>query len=101
MQALENAGAICLGKTNLDQFATGLNGTRSPYGVVPQFLMMNIYLVVLVQALLFQLLKNKFVSLLELIQVDQGIPAAMNNIIGLKPTKGTLSTKVLFLVAQS
>ena len=33
MQALENAGAICLGKTNLDQFATGLNGTRSPYGV--------------------------------------------------------------------
>ncbi|EQB05318.1 allophanate hydrolase [Sphingobium quisquiliarum P25] len=26
------AGAICVGKTNLDQFATGLNGTRSPYG---------------------------------------------------------------------
>lgn len=26
------AGAICIGKTNLDQFATGLNGTRSPYG---------------------------------------------------------------------
>ncbi|MFV0277173.1 MAG: amidase family protein, partial [Parahaliea sp.] len=26
------AGAIPLGKTNLDQFATGLNGTRSPYG---------------------------------------------------------------------
>jgi allophanate hydrolase len=28
------AGAICIGKTNLDQFATGLTGTRSPYGVV-------------------------------------------------------------------
>lgn len=27
------AGAICLGKTNMDQFATGLVGTRSPYGV--------------------------------------------------------------------
>ena len=27
------AGAIVIGKTNLDQFATGLNGTRSPYGV--------------------------------------------------------------------
>ncbi|HEX7872446.1 MAG TPA: allophanate hydrolase [Sphingobium sp.] len=26
------AGALCIGKTNLDQFATGLNGTRSPYG---------------------------------------------------------------------
>lgn len=29
---LQAAGAICVGKTNLDQFATGLNGTRSPYG---------------------------------------------------------------------
>lgn len=29
---LTAAGAICIGKTNLDQFATGLNGTRSPYG---------------------------------------------------------------------
>jgi allophanate hydrolase len=32
VQALLDAGAICLGKTNLDQFATGLVGTRSPYG---------------------------------------------------------------------
>lgn len=32
---LEAAGAILVGKTNLDQFATGLVGTRSPYGVVP------------------------------------------------------------------
>ena len=30
---LETAGGILLGKTNLDQFATGLVGTRSPYGV--------------------------------------------------------------------
>mgnify|MGYP002060117971 CR=1 FL=1 len=30
---LEEAGAICLGKTNLDQFATGLVGVRSPYGI--------------------------------------------------------------------
>jgi allophanate hydrolase len=33
--ALRAAGAVVLGKTNLDQFATGLVGTRSPYGVVP------------------------------------------------------------------
>ena len=32
VQALIDAGAIALGKTNLDQFATGLVGTRSPYG---------------------------------------------------------------------
>jgi allophanate hydrolase len=34
VQALIDAGAVCLGKTNLDQFATGLVGTRSPYGAV-------------------------------------------------------------------
>ncbi|MEC8836768.1 MAG: amidase family protein, partial [Pseudomonadota bacterium] len=30
---LEAAGALCVGKTNLDQFATGLVGTRSPFGI--------------------------------------------------------------------
>ena len=33
VERLERAGAIALGKTNMDQFATGLVGTRSPYGV--------------------------------------------------------------------
>ena len=33
VQRLIEAGAICIGKTNLDQFATGLVGTRSPYGI--------------------------------------------------------------------
>jgi allophanate hydrolase len=32
VQSLHAAGAVCVGKTNLDQFATGLVGTRSPYG---------------------------------------------------------------------
>ena len=32
VRRLMDAGAIPIGKTNLDQFATGLNGTRSPYG---------------------------------------------------------------------
>ena len=34
VRALRQAGAVCIGKTNLDQFATGLVGTRSPYGAV-------------------------------------------------------------------
>lgn len=38
------AGAIVIGKTNLDQFATGLVGTRSPYGKIPLFLITNTYL---------------------------------------------------------
>lgn len=32
VQRVLDAGGIMIGKTNLDQFATGLNGTRSPYG---------------------------------------------------------------------
>jgi allophanate hydrolase len=35
VSALRAAGAVVIGKTNLDQFATGLVGTRSPYGAVP------------------------------------------------------------------
>ena len=35
VQRMKQAGAIVLGKTNLDQFATGLVGVRSPYGAVP------------------------------------------------------------------
>ncbi|WP_425560300.1 amidase family protein, partial [Kineococcus glutinatus] len=34
VRRLEDAGAVVLGTTNLDQFATGLVGTRSPYGAV-------------------------------------------------------------------
>jgi allophanate hydrolase len=33
VRELLDAGAICLGKVNMDQFAAGLNGTRSPFGV--------------------------------------------------------------------
>ena len=35
VELLRDAGAIIMGKTNLDQFATGLVGTRSPYGKTP------------------------------------------------------------------
>jgi len=35
IRKLKAAGAVVVGKTNLDQFATGLVGTRSPYGAVP------------------------------------------------------------------
>src|SRR4051812_47039816 len=35
VRRLEDAGAVVVGSTNLDQFATGLVGTRSPYGVCP------------------------------------------------------------------
>jgi allophanate hydrolase len=92
VQKLIEAGAIPIGKTNLDQFATGLNGTRSPYGVC----------------------KNSFdptyvsggSSSGSAVSVALGycsfslgtdtagsgrVPAAFNNLVGHKPTCGWLS----------
>lgn len=94
VQALLDAGAILVGKTNLDQLATGLVGVRSPYGEVP----------------------NPFngdyvtggsssgsaaVVSLGLVPFALGtdtagsgrVPAALTNIVGLKPTKGSMSTR--------
>lgn len=90
---LERAGAICLGKTNLDQFATGLNGTRSPYGPCTSVFHSD-YISggsssgSAVSVALHQVSFS--------IGTDTGgsgrIPASLNNIVGLKPTCGTLST---------
>jgi hypothetical protein len=44
VQKLLDAGAQLLGKTNLDQFACGLNGTRSPYGAVPNAINPALYI---------------------------------------------------------
>ncbi len=94
VQRLIDAGAIPLGKTNLDQFATGLNGTRSPYGAC----------------------RNAFNSdyisggssagsavavALGLASFSLGtdtagsgrVPAAFNNLVGHKPSCGALSTR--------
>ncbi len=90
---LQDAGAICLGKTNLDQFATGLNGTRSPYGPCispfnPQYISGGSSSGSAVSVALHQVSFS--------IGTDTGgsgrIPASLNNIVGLKPTVGSLSS---------
>ena len=92
VKLLQAAGASVVGKTNLDQFACGLVGTRSPYGEVPNAI------------------NPDFVSggsssgsavavSLGLVDVALGtdtagsgrIPAAFNNIVGIKPSRGLLS----------
>jgi len=86
-------GAIPLGKTNLDQFATGLNGTRSPYGkcrnsVHPDYpsggSSAGSSLAVALGIASFALGTDTAGS--------GRVPAALNNLVGLKPTKGLLST---------
>lgn len=92
IKQLMAAGAIPIGKTNLDQFATGLNGTRSPYGacknsVDPQYISGG------------SSAGSSVAVALGLASFSLGtdtagsgrVPACFNNLIGLKPSRGLLS----------
>jgi allophanate hydrolase len=94
VERLIAAGAILLGKTNLDQFATGLVGTRSPYGA-PRSVFDSRYIsggsssgsaVAVAAGLVAFALGTDTAG-------SGRVPAAFNNIVGLKPTRGLLSTR--------
>lgn len=93
VERLEAAGAIVIGKTNLDQFATGLNGTRSPYGI-PSCVFDAEYVSGGSSSGSAVAVASGSVSFsLGTDTAGSGrVPAAFNNIVGLKPTKGWLST---------
>ena len=86
---LRAAGALVVGKTNLDQFATGLNGTRSPYGA-PRSVFDADYVsggsssgsaVAVAAGLAAFALGTDTAG-------SGRVPAAFNNIVGIKPTPG-------------
>ncbi|WP_130906934.1 MULTISPECIES: allophanate hydrolase [unclassified Pseudomonas] len=86
-------GAVPLGKTNLDQFATGLNGSRSPYGACPNSVLPEYpsggssagsSLAVALGVASFALGTDTAGS--------GRVPAALNNLVGMKATKGLIST---------
>src|SRR5882757_5408381 len=90
---LRAAGAIVIGKTNLDQFATGLVGVRSPYGIPKNALNGDLVpggsssgSAVAVSAGLVPL------SLGTDTAGSGRVPAMLNNIVGLKPSLGMIST---------
>jgi len=93
VQRLIEAGAIPIGKTNLDQFATGLNGTRSPYGAClnaydPRYISGGSSSGSAVALALGQVCFSLGTD-----TAGSGrVPAAFNNLVGLKPTCGLLST---------
>jgi allophanate hydrolase len=93
VQRLIDAGAIPLGKTNLDQFATGLNGTRSPYGACrnafnPDYISggssSGSAVAVALGLASFSLGTDTAGS--------GRVPAAFNNLVGHKPSCGAMST---------
>jgi len=90
---LRAAGAIVIGKTNLDQFATGLVGVRSPYGIPRNAMRADLVpggsssgSAVAVGAGLVPL------SLGTDTAGSGRVPAMLNNIVGLKPSLGLIST---------
>jgi allophanate hydrolase len=93
VRRLEDAGAILVGKTNMDQFAAGLVGTRSPFGACSSVFderyisggsSSGSAVVVAMDLVTFSLGTDTAGS--------GRVPAAFNNLIGLKPTRGLLST---------
>ncbi|WP_299260274.1 allophanate hydrolase [uncultured Kushneria sp.] len=89
---LRAAGAILVGKTNLDQFATGLVGTRSPYGAVSNSFNPD-YVSGGSSAGSASVVARGLVPFaLGTDTAGSGrVPAGFNNIVGLKPTRGWLS----------
>ncbi len=102
VQRLVDAGAIVIGKTNLDQFATGLVGVRSPYGVprnpfdasyVPGGSSSGSAVAVSSGLVSFSLGTDTAGS--------GRVPAGFNNIVGLKPTPGLLSNEGMVPACRS
>jgi allophanate hydrolase len=91
---LQEAGAILLAKTNLDQFATGLVGTRSPYGAVPNPFDPD-YISGGSSSGSASVVSRGFVSFaLGTDTAGSGrIPAGFCNLVGTKPTPGLVSTQ--------
>ncbi|WP_024850642.1 allophanate hydrolase [Hydrogenovibrio kuenenii] len=94
VQLLIDAGAIPLGKANMDQFATGLVGTRSPYGVCHNSFDFDMISGGSSSGSAVSVALNLCSFSLGTDTAGSGrVPAAFNNLIGLKPSKGLLSTK--------
>ncbi|GAB5450935.1 MAG: allophanate hydrolase [Halioglobus sp.] len=93
---LIDAGAIPLGKTNMDQFATGLVGTRSPppWGPCPNALNADYISGGSSSGSAVAVSKAQVCFSLGTDTAGSGrVPAAFNNIVGLKPSRGVLSTR--------
>ncbi len=102
VERLEAAGAILIGKTNLDQFATGLVGTRSPYGEVnnpfdPDYVSggssSGSAAAVALGFATFALGTDTAGS--------GRVPAGFCNLVGVKPTPGLVSTRGVFPACKS
>ena len=102
VEKLEAAGAMLVGKTNLDQFATGLVGTRSPYGVVPNAFLPDWISGGSSSGSAVAVARGRASFALGTDTAGSGrVPAGLNNIVGLKPTRGLVSARGVVPACQS
>lgn len=102
VQRLLEAGASLAGKTNLDQFACGLNGTRSPYGEVPNAFDARYVSGGSSSGSAYVVATGEVDFALGTDTAGSGrVPAGLNNIVGLKPSRGLLSAFGVVPAAQS
>lgn len=88
------AGAIVVGKTNLDQFATGLAGNRSPYGAVPNPFDPRYVAGGSSSGSASVVARGLVPFSLGTDTAGSGrVPAGFNDLVGLKPTRGRVSTR--------
>ncbi|MDM0007545.1 allophanate hydrolase [Variovorax sp. J22G73] len=102
VQRLLEAGASLAGKTNLDQFACGLNGTRSPYGEVTNAFDARYVSGGSSSGSAYLVAAGEVDFALGTDTAGSGrVPAGLNNIVGLKPSRGLLSAFGVVPAAQS
>lgn len=102
VQKLLDAGASLLGKTNLDQFACGLNGTRSPYGAVPNAINPLYVSGGSSSGSAYVVATGQVDFALGTDTAGSGrVPAGLNNIVGLKPSRGLISAHGVVPAAQA
>ncbi|KAG9234945.1 urea carboxylase [Amylocarpus encephaloides] len=102
IQILRRAGAVVVGKTNLDAFATGLVGTRSPYGAVPSAFDSRYVSGGSSSGSASVVARGLIPFALGTDTAGSGrVPAGLNNIVGLKPTHGAISARGIVPACRS
>ncbi|MGH8566965.1 MAG: allophanate hydrolase, partial [Gammaproteobacteria bacterium] len=102
VRRLLDAGALLIGKTNLDQLATGLTGTRSPYGVCHNLFDERYIAGGSSSGSALSVAAGLVSFALGTDTAGSGrVPAAFNNIVGLKPTRGLVSTRGVVRACRS
>jgi len=102
VERLRAAGALFVGKTNLDQFATGLVGVRSPYGIPKNPFDARYVTGGSSSGSAAAVARGQVSFAVATDTAGSGrVPAAFNNIVGLKPSRGLLSTRGLVPACRS